>query len=184
MQTRLTQTLQTIFSAARILFVVTGMLSIVLLMGATAKPAVVRVNANLHGLQLAQQPFDSASEIELLRDLPDTSDSAVRQEEPAPKQMLMEVTAYCACHKCCGPNAAGVTASGRDTSYNNSQFVAADPSLPFGTKVVIPGYSDAPVEVIDRGSAIRGDKIDVFFASHEEAIQWGRQTLQVTILPQ
>lgn len=160
------------------------MLCIVMLMGAAAKPAVVRVSLpNLHGSQAASIASESTANIELLYNLPDRSDTDVGQQESQVKQVVMEVTAYCACRKCCGPNASGITASGRDTSYNGGQFVAADPSLAFGTKVLIPGYSDSPVEVIDRGSAIRGDRIDVFFASHEQAIQWGRQTLQVTVLP-
>lgn len=51
----------------------------------------------------------------------------------------MLVTAYCPCPKCCGENAAGITASGKLVDYNNGHFVAADPSLHFGTKVIIPG---------------------------------------------
>jgi 3D (Asp-Asp-Asp) domain-containing protein len=95
----------------------------------------------------------------------------------------MEVTAYCACIKCCGPNAQGITASGKDISYNDGKFVAADTSvLPFGTKLMIPGYASAPVEVIDRGGAIKGNKLDVFYASHEEALKWGRQKITVTVV--
>ncbi|HEY7116751.1 MAG TPA: 3D domain-containing protein [Tepidisphaeraceae bacterium] len=96
----------------------------------------------------------------------------------------MEVTAYCPCQKCCGENAQGITASGHDVSYNRSRFVAADTDLlPFGTKLVIPGYhGGATVEVIDRGGAIKGNKLDLFFPTHEEALQWGRQWLDVTIV--
>ena len=94
----------------------------------------------------------------------------------------MLVTAYCPCTKCCGPNANGITASGNYVTYNDGHFVAADSSLPFGTKVIIPGYNATPVEVIDRGGAIKGDHIDVFFPTHEQALQWGRRTLEVTIL--
>ena len=100
------------------------------------------------------------------------------------RTIRMEVTAYCSCKKCCGPNAAGLTASGKDISYNDGRFVAADTNvLPFGTKLVIKGYSDnRPVEVIDRGSAIKGNKLDVFYASHEEALKWGRQIIEVTVI--
>jgi len=96
----------------------------------------------------------------------------------------MEVTAYCGCKKCCGPGACGNTASGRSIAYNGGLFVAADTDLlPFGTQLKIPGYAgDQPVEVIDRGSAIKGHHIDVFFASHEEAKAWGRRWMAVTIV--
>jgi len=103
---------------------------------------------------------------------------------PKVRQMLMEVTAYCACTKCCGPRAQGLTASGRRISYNGGRFVAADTRvLKFNTKLLVPGYAGGqPVEVIDRGGAIKGNKLDVFFDSHEAARKWGRQWLWVTVV--
>ena len=38
------------------------------------------------------------------------------------------------------------------------------------------------VEVIDRGGAIKGDKLDVYFPTHARARQWGRQMVPVQIL--
>ena len=98
--------------------------------------------------------------------------------------MRMEVTAYCPCTKCCGPNAHGVTASGKPVTYNDSKFVAADTSvLPFGKKLVVPGYAgNAAVEVVDRGGAIKGNKLDLYFPTHDEALVWGRQHLNVTVI--
>lgn len=103
---------------------------------------------------------------------------------PRLRTMLMEVTAYCACKKCCGPRAQGITASGKRVSHNGGRFVAADTRLlKFNTKLLIPGYAGgAPVEVIDRGGAIKGNKLDVFFASHQDARKWGRQWLLVTVV--
>ena len=104
---------------------------------------------------------------------------------PGVRQIEMEVTAYCACPLCCGPNARGLTASGKPVSHNNGRFVAADTRLlPFGTRLSIPGYHDGlAVEVIDRGGAIKGNKLDVYFPTHEQARQWGRRKLLVTVLP-
>jgi 3D (Asp-Asp-Asp) domain-containing protein len=95
----------------------------------------------------------------------------------------MEVTAYCPCPICCGARARGVTASGKPVTANDGFFVAADADrLPFGAKVRIPGYHDGQtVEVLDRGSAILGPRLDVFFPTHEEAMAWGRQWLPVTV---
>ena len=103
---------------------------------------------------------------------------------PRVRTMLMEVTAYCPCPRCCGPRAQGITASGRRVNYNGGKFVAADTKvLKFNTKLVIPGYaSGRPVEVIDRGGAIKGNKLDVYFPTHQEARKWGRQKLLVTVL--
>lgn len=102
---------------------------------------------------------------------------------PRARIVWMEVTAYCACRKCCGRNARGITASGKPVSFNGGRFVAADTRLlPFGTNLSIPGYNGGkPVPVIDRGGAIKGRKLDVYFSSHAVARQWGRQRLPVTV---
>jgi 3D (Asp-Asp-Asp) domain-containing protein len=103
---------------------------------------------------------------------------------PKLRQMVMEVTAYCACKRCCGPRAQGITASGKRVNFNGGRFVAADPKvLKFNTRLLIPGYADGqPVQVIDKGGAIKGNKLDVFFDSHQRARQWGRQKLVVTVI--
>lgn len=102
---------------------------------------------------------------------------------PSPPQLQLLVTAYCPCKLCCGPKAHGVTASGQAVAYHGERFVAADTRLlPFGTRLRIPGYNGgAAVEVIDRGGAIRGNHIDVYFPTHQQALQWGKQTLQVAV---
>jgi 3D (Asp-Asp-Asp) domain-containing protein len=99
------------------------------------------------------------------------------------RTIRMMVTAYCPCKICCGAKARGITASGKRVTHDNGRFVAADTSLlPFGTKLSIPGYHDgAPVEVIDRGGAIKGKHIDVFFPTHQQAKEWGVRYVNVTI---
>ena len=108
-------------------------------------------------------------------------------ESTAPQSLVrvvrMEVTAYCPCTACCGPDAHGVTASGKPVSYNGGKFVAGDTSvLPFGTKLVIPGYDAGAVEVVDRGGAIKGHRLDVYFPTHQAALEWGRQTLDILVI--
>jgi len=93
----------------------------------------------------------------------------------------MRVTAYCPC-KLCTTNGTGITASGKPVTANGGKFVAADRSIPFGTLISIPGYADgAPVPVLDRGGAIRGNRLDVFFPSHKAAREWGVRWLNVEI---
>ena len=109
-----------------------------------------------------------------------------------PVVMTMEITGYCNCGDCCGwhrpyfgfgspvfssgpnkgkPKEVGVTASGTRTRPGT---VAADTSvLPFGTIVYVEGYGYGRVE--DRGGAIKGNKLDLWFPSHNEALKWGRQ---------
>lgn len=114
----------------------------------------------------------------------------------APITVTLETTGYCACGKCCGwernwlgrpiisqgnmrgkPKHVGITASGTKARKGT---IAADTSrYPFGTIMYIKGYGYGVVE--DRGSAIKGDKIDLFFRRHSDAIRWGRRRLPVKI---
>ena len=88
------------------------------------------------------------------------------------------VTAYCPCKKCCGRFADGITASGHKIRLGD-KIIAAAPEIPFGTKMEIPGYGGA--EVLDRGGKIKGNKIDILFDTHQEALRWGVQFLAVKI---
>ena len=78
----------------------------------------------------------------------------------------------------------GHTACGLAVSADHGRFVAADSALlPFGTRLIVPGYAgDTPVRVLDRGAAIRGNRLDVFFPDHETARRWGVRWLDVAVL--
>ena len=93
--------------------------------------------------------------------------------------VLMEVTAYCACEKCCGKWSDGYTASGHKIQVGD-KFVAAPKHIPFGTMLNIPGYGIVPV--LDRGGAIKVGRLDVFFESHQEALNWGIKHLVIKLL--
>lgn len=131
--------------------------------------------------ELTQEATPAAATVrgELLR----PANSSVRSNATRTRTMRMLVTAYCPCTKCCGPSAQGITASGKPVSHNNGRFVAADKSiLPFGTKLQIPGYHGAmPVEVLDTGSAIKGHRLDVYFSSHQTALEWGKRWVDVVV---
>lgn len=93
----------------------------------------------------------------------------------------MRVTAYCPCEKCCGKYSDGVTANGHKIRPGDT-FVAADKEYHFGTEMIIAGYKNGqPVKVLDRGGVIVGNKLDVFFHSHEEALKWGVRHLGVKV---
>jgi 3D (Asp-Asp-Asp) domain-containing protein len=71
----------------------------------------------------------------------------------------------------------GITSSGRKARKGT---IAADlTKYPYGTEMYIPGYGWG--EVQDKGSAIKGNHIDIFFEDHDEAIKWGRKKLKVTV---
>ena len=87
-----------------------------------------------------------------------------------------KITAYCPCSKCCGKST-GRTASG--TKATAGRTVAAPSNFAFGTKLNIGGHV---YTVEDRGGAIKGNKIDIFVSSHQEALQWGVRYLTVSVV--
>lgn len=117
----------------------------------------------------------------------------------APRTVTMLTTGYCDCGRCCnwerrwyhlwrptvasGPHAGapkqvGLTASGTRAAPGT---VAADTAYyPFGTVLYVPGYGYGRVE--DRGGAIKGPtRLDLFFDSHDAALEWGRRRLPVKV---
>jgi 3D (Asp-Asp-Asp) domain-containing protein len=87
----------------------------------------------------------------------------------------MNVSAYCPCEKCCGEWADGFFADG---SPVGGKAIAADTSIyPMGTVFDVPGYGVAVVK--DRGGAIKGNKLDLYFNTHQDALNWGRQFITV-----
>ncbi len=98
--------------------------------------------------------------------------------EPAGKEITVEATAYTAeCEGCIG-----ITKTGVDLNANpNSKVIAVDPSIiPLGSKVYVEGYGYATAE--DTGGAIKGNRIDVFVPEQNDALQWGRKQVKVTII--
>ena len=86
----------------------------------------------------------------------------------------MEATAY---------TGDSITATGTTPIRNEEGLstIAVDPSvIPLGSKVYIPGYGEAIAS--DTGSAIKGNKIDLFFNSKDECAKWGRQNVTLYIL--
>lgn len=138
--------------------------------------------------QMPQLPFAAAaqpaSDDDLIALLQMDSAPVIPHALPAKERwqtVRMQVTGYCACSKCCGQFADGITACNHHIQKGDA-FVAADKFYSFGTEMVIPGYnSDKPVKVMDRGGAIKGKHLDLFFHSHQQAQQWGVQYLDVQI---
>lgn len=77
-----------------------------------------------------------------------------------------------------------------DADYKNLRIVAADSSMPCGTIVKISGLVkgkdiiEEPIIaiVLDRGSAIKGNILDLLFESEEEAFPIGRQSVKIDVL--
>lgn len=116
------------------------------------------------------------------------------------RTLEISATAYCICEECCdkpvGHKAYGLTKSGLNLTKckGDPHIVAADwDNIPQGTKIYIEvpkssrdylyvksDYGFATVE--DEGGKIQGNKIDIYFPTHEEAIAWGKREVKVYIL--
>ena len=105
-----------------------------------------------------------------------TSRSSSTSRGSASGTTLFKVTAYCPCKKCCGKTN-GITASG--TKAKEGRTIATSSQFSFGTKLLINGTT---YTVEDRGGAIKGNKIDVYFDTHAEAIAWGVKYLPVQVV--
>lgn len=93
------------------------------------------------------------------------------------KTITVTATAYTAsCEGC-----SGVTKTGINLKANpNAKVIAVDPSvIPLGSVVYVEGYGYAIAG--DVGSAIKGNRIDVFVSSQAKALKWGVKKLKVTI---
>ena len=99
--------------------------------------------------------------------------SRAGQQETQTKKYT--VTAYCHNECCCGKWADGFFANGEPVG---GLAIAAPESIPFGTVLFVPGYGTATVK--DRGGSVNGNRLDVYFPTHQEALDWGVQYLTVS----
>lgn len=86
-------------------------------------------------------------------------------------------TAYCACAQCCGKED-GITATG--TQATEGRTIAVDPSvIPYGSHVLLiwPDGTQHTYVSEDCGGGINGNRLDVYFDSHEAARQFGVQSV-------
>lgn len=84
------------------------------------------------------------------------------------------LTAYCGCRHCSG-GWGSKTSTG--TTCKAGKTIAVDPKvIPYGSTIRINGH-DYTAE--DCGGAIKGNRIDVYFDSHSDALEFGRQKAKV-----
>lgn len=88
-----------------------------------------------------------------------------------------KISAYCHCSVCCGKSD-GITATGTKATANRT--IAVDPNvIPLGSQVIIDGKTYVAE---DTGGAIKGNRIDLYFSTHQEALNWGIQYKDVDII--
>ena len=117
----------------------------------------------------------AAAPCETLEPIPEPVD--IICEENAPQMVSLgeyKITAYCPCAKCCGKSD-GITATGM--LARQGRTIAVDPQkIAYGDRVIINGHT---YTAEDCGGAIKGNRIDVYFDSHEDALEFGVQYAEV-----
>ena len=112
----------------------------------------------------------------------DKEDDANQAVEPVSLGSF-KLTAYCSCSLCCGkwannrPNGIVYGAIGEELKEGYS--IAVDPAvIAYRTEVIINGHT---YKAQDCGGAIKGNRIDVYFENHNDALKFGVQYAEVFV---
>lgn len=139
---------------------------------AAYKSQSVGYTANMVSVESLSNDFEIAT---IIPEIPETPEPT---SEPINERVSLgefRITAYCHCSKCCGKWADGVTFT--ETVATEGRTIAVDPDvIQLGSTVEINGVEYVAEDI---GSAIRGNRIDLYMSSHEEALDWGVQYYDV-----
>lgn len=137
-------------------------------------------------LEEAQSKSHVTHQVELKRELKQEAKQELKQEWKSLGEF--KVTAYCSCVRCCSIWAKNrpLDENGKEIVYTASgeaaeagKTIAVDTSvIPFGTEVRI---GDTVYTAQDTGSAVKGNVIDIYFDSHEDAVRHGVKRLEVEV---
>lgn len=144
---------------------------------------------------------DSTKELEsesLVKEITVSTEKMIEQKEKEETKKIEEnkpklvslgefrLTAYCSCHKCCLVYATNrpIDENGKEIVYGSigerlreGYSIAVDPNvIPYRTEVVIDGKT---YKAQDSGGAIKGNRIDIYFSSHQAALNFGVQYAEV-----
>ena len=118
----------------------------------------------------------------------EVSSTKITTSEPDGHWLTVTATAYCPCVKCCGIysqehpsriNTGYVQKTSSGTIPTQGRTIAVDTKvIPMGSRVLI---GDNIYIAEDTGSGVCGNHVDIFFASHSDALKWGKQTVEVYV---
>ncbi|WP_240375822.1 peptidoglycan-binding protein [Bacillus piscicola] len=129
----------------------------------------------------AKEPAAPKQETKAAASAPKTAPEKAERPDSSQAQgrsLQVNATAYTAdCNGC-----SGITATGVNLNANrHAKVIAVDPNvIPLGSKVHVEGYGT--YTAADTGGAINGNRIDIHMPSKSQALNFGRRSLQVTIL--
>lgn len=116
----------------------------------------------------------------------ETTSSVTEPEDP---WLDFVATAYCSCEKCCGvwatmreldDNGEPIVQGATGVTLKQGVSVAADTTYPIGTNLEIEGMGTYIVH--DRGGAIKGNRLDIYFDNHNDALEFGVQNIRVRVV--
>lgn len=172
--------------------IMAAVLSIPIVIG-TVKARMPEVNAKEVGAAVTETTssrteaeIQTETEVidEFIHQIEKPSESVAEEATEQPQMVSMGVftiTAYCSCSRCCGkfadnrPNGIVYGASGEKLVADYSIAVDVD-LIPYGEVIII---NDREYIAHDCGGAIQGNRIDIYMESHEKALQWGVQNLEI-----
>lgn len=152
---------------------------------------LVVITCTLLGMATSTSGTDKAAETDTHTQTssftPSTEQTTPEVKEPEIISLgEFRLTAYCGCSKCCGKwgenrpldeNGKPIVYTANMTVAKEGVTIAADISvLPYGTKVIIDGHEYI---VQDRGGSIKENRIDIYFESHQDALNFGVQYKEI-----
>jgi len=103
----------------------------------------------------------------------ETETAAAETAKPGTSLGIFDISGYCGCKRCSG----GYNLTYSGTVPQAKHTISADlEKFPLGTKLYIDG---TVYTVEDKGGNVLGNRLDIFFATHEEALDFGMKELEV-----
>lgn len=129
--------------------------------------------------QLKIKEMDTDLEVLVKETIVESMPISYNQKLPFTNIGQFELSFYCPCEKCVGKKKIVRTASGTKPKANYT--IAVDTRIiPLGSILYIEGFGYFIAQ--DTGSAIKGNRIDIFVDSHQQALKLGRKKANVYLL--
>lgn len=151
---------------------------IMLLVGFALGMFVGKLSVNVHAEII--EPIESSEPIEEEPILVQAVTEVISTPTPIPIG-ICKVSAYCLedYPHICNNGSSKTTATG--TVPTVGRTIAVDPKvIPYGSEVIINGHTYIAE---DCGGAIKGNRVDILFATHKEALNFGIQYAEVSFVP-
>lgn len=129
--------------------------------------------------QLKIKEMDTDLEVLVKETIVESMPISYNQKLPFTNIGQFDLSFYCPCEKCVGKKKIVRTASGTKPKANYT--IAVDTRIiPLGSILYIEGFGYFIAQ--DTGSAIKGNRIDIFVDSHKQALKLGRKKANVYLL--